>query len=88
MIKKIFEYIKSNEYIFFSLYSSISLILVYFFYKLKLFRKFDDLRIVFLWYLMFFGIYGPYKKLKVKNYLVRFVISMFILIIAIMEFKL
>ena len=48
MIKKIFEYIKSNEYIFFSLYSSISLILVYFFYKLKLFRKFDDLRIVFL----------------------------------------
>ncbi|WP_146997845.1 hypothetical protein [Leptotrichia wadei] len=78
----VFKFIKNNEYVYYSLYSVLSLAIIFIFYKyIKLFEKFNDLKKIFLWYLVFFGIYGPYKKLKVKNYLIRFLISTSILVI-------
>lgn len=56
-------------------------------HKFTLDIKFNEHQQFFMLYLIFYGIYGPYKKIGLKRCLIRGIFSTFVLIILTMTQK-
>ena len=78
-LKKIFK----NGYIGYCVYSICSLLITYSLFKLSKIPSgvLYDLKKILCYYLIFFCLYGPHKKITLKKYFFRLLISSFILLL-------
>lgn len=80
-LNKIFK----NGYIGYCVYSICSLLITYSLFKLSKIPSgvLYDLKKILCYYLIFFCLYGPHKKITLKKYFFRLLVSSFILFLII-----